>query len=205
MLSLPVNKKRLCVCVCVYNELNVPTDKVHVERKEDEEREKMLGSTSQSSALWRLTSIVHHVQQQLALKSCELLARTHTHARTPCVVILRFIGNCCAFVGRLRHMGRKLSASRIRPLFSPLIPPRPKVTGWLFREQMVTRFLLSLSLSYSLHLVPPSRHTLFFSLPFFYLVFFFFFFLLWCARERVEGNSIEDIVKDIKLVVQLFF
>lgn len=51
MLSLPVNKKRLCVCVCVYNELNVPTDKVHVERKEDEEREKMLGSTSQSSAL----------------------------------------------------------------------------------------------------------------------------------------------------------
>lgn len=191
MLSLPVNKKRLCVCVCVYNELNVPTDKVHVERKEDEEREKMLGSTSQSSALWRLTSIVHHVQQQLALKSCELLARTHTRTRTPCVVILRFIGNCCAFVGRLRHTGRKLSASRIRPLFSPLIPPRPKVTGWLFREQMVTRFLLSLSLSF---LLPPPRtsfstHSLFFP-PVLLSCFFFFFFLLWwCARERESKGT----------------
>ncbi|KZS13167.1 Uncharacterized protein APZ42_021762 [Daphnia magna] len=103
-------------------------------------------------------------------------------------------------------MGRKLSASRIRPLFSPLIPPRPKVTGWLFREQMVTRFLLSLSLSF---LLPPPRtsfstHSSFFPSRSSIFVFFFFF-LLWCARERVEGNSIEDIVKDIKLVVQLFF
>ncbi|KAK4036266.1 hypothetical protein OUZ56_028329 [Daphnia magna] len=64
----------------------------------------------------------------------------------------------------------------------------------------------SLSLSF---LLPPPRtsfstHSLFFP-PVLLSCFFFFFFLLWCARERVEGNSIEDIVKDIKLVVQLFF
>lgn len=113
------------------------------------------------------------------------MARTHTRTRTPCVVILRFIGNCCAFVGRLRHTGRKLSASRIRPLFSPLIPPRPKVTGWLFREQMVTRFLLSLSLSF---LLPPPRtsfstHSLFFP-PVLLSCFFFSSSCCGGAQER---------------------
>lgn len=82
---------------------------------------------------------------------------------TPCVVILLFIGDCCAFVGRLRHMDGKLAVQRIRPLFSPIPPPRPKVTGWLFREQMVgpvSSDPTTSSLTHTLSFPPPASISL---------------------------------------------
>lgn len=190
MLSLPVNKKRLCVCVCVYNELNVPTDKVHVERKEDEEREKMLGSTSQSSALWRLTSIVHHVQQQLALKSCELLARTHTHTHTMCChfALYRQLLRICR---PLETHGQKAFRVAHPPTLLAVDSATAKGHRMAFSRADGHPFS---SLSLSLFPTPSTSYLLLDTLSFFpsrsSILFFFFFFLLWwCARERESKGT----------------